>query len=135
MVLSESDSILNVHIPSSVSITPENTEASYCRAAEVVAACFPEFRPKAFACFSWLLDPQMRGMLKPTSNVLAFQSRYQRFAVKCGGQAVHSFLFRKPVERIEDWVEDTSLQRIVKQHYLNGGYIYEPGGVFFEYLR
>ena len=134
VVLSENDPILNVHIPSSVSITPENTEIAYRRAAEVVSASFPEFCPKAFACFSWLLDPQLRDMLKPTSNVLAFQSRYQLFARKCDGMAVHSFLFRKPVTRIEDWVEDTSLQRTVKAHYLAGGYIYEPGGVFFDYI-
>ena len=134
VALSEQDHIINVHIPSSVAITPENCEAAYRRAAEVWTACYPEYSPKAFACFSWLLEPQMQRMLKPTSNVLAFQNRYQRFATKSAAKGVYSFLFRKPVERIEDWVEDTSLQRIVKAHYLNGGYIYEPGGVFFTYL-
>ena len=134
-VLVREDHIINVHIPSSVAITPENCEAAYRRAAEVWTRCYPEYTPKVFTCFSWLLDPQLRRMLKPTSNVLAFQNRYQRFAMKNPGRAVDAFLFRKPVERIEDWVEDTSLQRTVKAHYLAGGYIYEPGGFFFTYLE
>ena len=134
-MLSFEDSVINVHIPSAVSFSYENMEASYSRCARIVKECFPSFKPKAFACFSWLMDPQLRNMLKPESNILKFQSKYMRFPQITQGKAVHTFLFKKPVDKIEDWGEDTSLQRKVKQHYLNGNYIYEPGGVFFQHIE
>lgn len=127
---------IGVHIPTGVDFTRENMEAAYKRCVEVLKKCFPEFKPKVFTCFSWLIDPQLKGMLKPTSNIVAFQSKYiVKFPIKCSGTGVYAFLFKKPVERLEDLCEDTSLQRTVKAHYLEGKYIYEPCGVFFDYLN
>ena len=131
VALQTEDDIINVHIPSHVPLTKENADASYARAWEVLPACYPEYQPKAFACFSWLLDPQLKQFLKPSSNLIAFQDKYRRFATKSGGKDVYSFLFKKPVEKIEEFCEDTSLQRAVKAHYLDGKYIYAQGGVFF----
>lgn len=131
VALKAEDDIINVHIPSHVLLTKENADASYARAWQVLRACYPEYAPKCFACFSWLLDPQLKQFLKPTSNLIAFQDKYQRFAMKAGGTDVYSFLFKKPVARDEELCEDTSLQRAVKAHYLSGKYIYAQGGVFF----
>ena len=131
VALQREDGILNVHIPSHVALTPENTDAAYARAWEALPKCYPEYAPKCFACFSWLLDPQLKQFLKPGSNLVAFQDKYHRFAMKSGGTDVYSFLFKKPVEKNEDLCEDTSLQRAVKAHYLNGKYIYAQGGYFF----
>ena len=131
VALQAEDDIINVHIPSHVPLTRENAEASYTRAWEVLRACYPEYAPKCIACFSWLLDPQLKQFLKPGSNLIAFQEKYMRFAMKSGGTDVYSFLFKKPVEKIEDLCEDTSLQRAVKAHYLDGKYIYAQGGLFF----
>ena len=125
------DDIINVHIPSHVSLTKENTDIAYARAWEVLRACYPEYAPKCIACFSWLLDPQLKQFLKPGSNLIAFQDKYMRFALKSGGTDVYSFLFKKPVEKNEDLCEDTSLQRAVKAYYLNGKFIYARGGLFF----
>ena len=125
------DDVLNVHIPSHVPLTKENADASYARAWKVLRACYPEYDPKCFTCFSWLMDPQLKQFLKPGSNLVAFQDKYLRFAMKSGGTDVYSFLFKKPVEKIEDLCEDTSLQRAVKAHYLDDKYIYAQGGLFF----
>ncbi len=131
VALKAEDDIINVHIPSHVPLTKENTQASYARAWEVLRACYPEYDPKCIACFSWLLDPQLKQFLKPGSNLIAFQDKYMRFAMKAVGTDVYSFLFKRPVEKNEDLCEDTSLQRAVKAHYLGGKYIYAQGGVFF----
>lgn len=131
VVMQAEDDILDVHIPSHVALTRENTDAAYARAWEVLRACYPEYAPRCFVCFSWLLDPQLKQFLKPTSNLVAFQNKFQRFAMKSCGTDVREFLFKKPVTRVEDFCEDTSLQRAVKAHYLNGNYIYAQGGIFF----
>jgi hypothetical protein len=131
VALQREDGILNVHIPSHVPLTKENANAAYARAWEVLPKCYPAFGAKVFTCFSWLLDPQLKQFLKPGSNLVAFQDKYHRFAMKSGGTDVYSFLFKKPVEKNEDLCEDTSLQRAVKAHYLSGKYIYAQGGYFF----
>ena len=132
-VLRAEDDILNVHIPSHVALTRENVDAALVRAWKVLRACYPEYAPKCFACFSWLLDPQLKQFLKPDSNLVAFQERYRLFALASCGSDVREFLFKKPVDRIEDFCEDTSLQRAVKAHYLKGNYIYAQGGVIFPH--
>ena len=131
VVLQKENGILDVHIPSHVPLTKENADAAYKRAWEVLPRCYPAFGAKAIACYSWLLDPQLKQFLKPTSNLVAFQDKYHRFAMKSCGTDVREFLFKKPVTRVEDFCEDTSLQRAVKAHYLNGNYIYAQGGIFF----
>ena len=131
VVLQRENGILNVHIPSHVALTKENVDASYARAWAVLPKCYPAYGAGVFTCFSWLLDPQLKQFLKPTSNLVAFQNKYHRFAMKSGGTDVYSFLFKKPVEKNEDLCEDTSLQRAVKAHYLSGKYIYAQGGFFF----
>ena len=130
-VLQRENGILDVHIPSHVPLTKENTDAAYARAWEVLPKCYPAYGMKAFVCFSWLLDPQLKQFLKPSSNLVAFQNKYHRFAMKSCGTDVREFLFKKPVTRVEDFCEDTSLQRAVKAHYLAGNYIYAQGGYFF----
>jgi hypothetical protein len=128
-VLRAEDDVLDIHIPSHVALTKENVDASLSRAWEVLRTCYPEYAPKCFVCFSWLLDPQLRQFLKPDSNLLAFQGRYLLFALKSCGTDVYEFLFKKPAARLEYLCEDTSLQRAVKAHYLKGNYIYAQGGV------
>ncbi|NLD87056.1 MAG: DUF5596 domain-containing protein [Clostridiales bacterium] len=132
VALEPGDEVVNVHIPDMPDFSPEAVEYSYRRFQEVVKISFPEFRYKAFACGSWLLDPQLRDMLKKDSNILSFQSKYMRFPIKSQGKAVFTFLFKNQlIKRIEDQTENTSLERAAKRHYLEGKYIYEPAGVFF----
>ena len=138
LVLTPEDNVIDVHIPIGVELTVPNMEAAYERAVKIFAECFPEFKPKAFVCFSWLMDPQLREMLNPESKIIAFQSKFLRFPMKANGDGACIFLFKNTLRKKYDipaLAEDTSLQRKVKRHYLDGKYIYDHGGVFFEYLE
>ena len=131
IAVDEGDSVINVHIPESGGFNRENIEAAYRECYDVFTKCFPEFKPKAFTCFSWLMEPRLRELLGDSSNIVGFQSKYLRFPRKSGGKAVYTFLFRvDPDTKVEDFPENSSLQRKVKALYLNGEYIYEPCGVF-----
>ena len=132
LFINETDPVISVHIPPSKDFTPENMEAAYSACLKVFAKSFPEYKPKAFYCHSWLMEPQLREMMKPTSNILAFQGKYLRFPRISDGKAILIFLYDDPT--ITDWKdlpENSSLQRAVKQHYLDGKFIYEPCGFFF----
>ncbi len=77
------------------------------------------------------MDPQLRLLLRPDANLVAFQSKYTVFPSKSSGKAVFRFVFEMPDSSPQDWPETTSLERALKKHYLSGHYIYEPGGFFF----
>jgi hypothetical protein len=134
IVLSPEDSVIGVHIPSAKHggrLSEEACEDSYTNAREIFSRCYPEYDFKAFTCGSWLMDNQLGQFLSGDSGIMRFQRKYLLYPRPATDRAVFSFLFTKPFEKLEELPEDTSLQRAIKYHYLNGKYIYEQGGVFF----
>lgn len=129
--LKKGDPVLSVHIPNKGALTKEACEESYRRAQAVFAACYPEFSYKAFHCHSWMLDPQLRCFLPESSNILAFQRKFTPYAGESQGEDVFNFVFKLQFKEYKDMPEDTSLQRALKRHYLDGKYIYEYEGIFF----
>ncbi len=124
----ESPSI-TIHIPSGPGLTPENVKASLRASLEFHRRCFPEFKPLFFHCHSWLLDTQHRQFLPPTSNILGFQSFFIHGNTTTYDNCVFDFLFRCRKENLADLPENSSLQRTIKQHLLDGNHIYEQNGV------
>ncbi len=133
IVLQNGDPVINVHIPASENFAPEIVEQSYRDGADIIKRCYPEYEHKAFVCYSWLMDPQLSDLLKPDSNIVSFQKKYKKFTMVSGGTSVMGSVFNKPYgnSNYSDLPEKTSLQRTLKNHCLNGKYIYEPGGYFF----
>lgn len=130
-VLRWGDPVLSVHIPPDESLAPAICEQSYREADALIRACYPDYQVKAFVCHSWLMDPQLSILLKPESNIVAFQQKYTVFPAPSSGKAIFRFVYERHYDRLEDLPETTSLERALKQHYLAGKYIYEPGGFFF----
>lgn len=131
-VLKKGDAVLSVHIPPNESFTKEACVLSYEKAEKILDEHFPEFEFKAFRCNSWLLDPELKNILKPESNILKFQEEYNLFPMYTQGDSVLNFVFKLRFKTFEDMPEDTSLQRALKKKYMAGEYIYEYGGVFLR---
>ena len=108
------DDILAVHIPSRGALTREACEESYRRALEIFAYFTPQHDFKAFYCHSWMMAPELADILKPDSNVLAFQSKFQKYPSKTKGLDVMNFLFKTETTPYADLPENTSLQRTLK---------------------
>ncbi len=131
-VIGECDKVINVHIPASKEFSAETIAAAYRKVREILARSFPDYKDAPIVCTSWLMSADLPALLKPESNIVAFQSQYMRFPVKASGKAVFTFLFDKPGnENIEEMPEDTSLRRKVKELYRAGGYVIESSGIFF----
>ncbi len=131
LLLKEDDSVIHIHIPEVGGFTKDKIEEAYRDCLEIFGRSFPEFEPKVFACFSWLMDPQLREILGEKSNIVGFQSKFKLFPRKSSGKGVYTFLFRVNQDTpIEEFPEKSSLQRKVKEIYLAGGNIYEPCGIF-----
>ena len=135
--LSPGDAVISVHIPRDGALNKEICDASYEEAWKIIRAAYPEYDFKAIVCNSWMLEKKLALYLKPTSNILAFQARFCPFATKAPGLAVFSFVYQFPNGTVRETIDyqalqpASSLQKIVKDIYLNGGAIYENGGFFF----
>lgn len=132
-VLAYGDPIIRLHIPATGKMTPELVDKSLEETKKFAKKYFPEFEYKAFACRSWLMDPQLDEILNDDSNIVKFRKRFRSLTCKSRGQAVFFFIFNKPNMNfdIQDLPADSSLQRALKEHYLKGKAIYELEGFFF----
>ena len=79
-----------------------------------------------------MMSPELQFHLKPTSRVLGFAAPYARFPIFSEGEDVLNFVFYLKFKTYEDLAEDTSLQRSLKRLYLDGGRLYEYGGIFAQ---
>jgi len=129
-VLSHGDLSISIHIPASGKLTDALCMESYREAKRIFAECFPDMAFKTYFCHSWLMDPQLRAMLKPDSNILKFMSRYSLYPYEASeNDDVFAFVFTDPFKTYADLPETTSLMRSIKQHYLSGKSIYVCGGI------
>ena len=137
VVLSKDDFVVDLHIPSDGKLTPESVDETIALVKDFMQKYYPDYDYKAFTCSSWLLDPQLSSLLGENSNISMFNSRFTRMALKSDGDSVFYFVFRKPdTDRasrlnLECLPEQTTLERILKGHYLEGKVIYGTAGFFF----
>ena len=132
-VLETGDPVIRLHIPPVGKMTPEMIDKTLEETKKFAKEHYPDFHYKAFACHSWLVDPQLDEILNKESNIVKFRQHFHSLTRKSGGTDVFNFIFNKPNMNfdIRDLPEDSSLQRALKQHYLSGKAIYELEGFFF----
>lgn len=135
--LKRGDPIVSVHIPAGGKLLTNLCEQAYKRMLDILNTYFSDYKYKLFACeYSWLMDPKLAEHLNENSNILNFQKKYTLYQNNSSQDAVYDFLFFEPHSTpIEKLPEDTSLRRNIKQLYINGGHIYEQGGLIFETKR
>ena len=130
--LKKGDNVLDMHIPHNSPLSPEECRRSLRMARDFFAKHYPEFRYSHFSCHSWLLDTELAGMLKPGSNILAFQ---EIFHIIEGSEsesfAALRYIFDWGTSRINlrNAYPVSSFAERVKRHVLGGGKLYERTGV------
>jgi len=123
--------IVSLHIPTDVDLRPEVLRPSVKAGLEEFYRIFPEYEGNVVYCHSWLLSPLLKDLLPGTSNILRFQELFDIAPDGTPGKDVLLWVFKNPRLPKEDYPENTSLQRKLKQFFLNGGQFLEGIG----YLR
>ncbi len=137
-VFRQGDNTIAVHIPRNGNLTKEACEESYHLARVFFEKYYPEYEYRLFSCVSWMMNKQLKQLLKPTSNIVAFLDSYCAFPVKSMGNAVLSFVFQFPdgtdLSKIDykSLPKDTSLEQSIKERYMEGNRVLEYGGIFFK---
>lgn len=132
-LLSHGDKVIALHIPVGGSLTPVEVDNTLALVKDFTAKYFPEWDYSGFICESWLLDPQLEKLLGDESNIVKFGRRFLRISVESGGQSPYYFVFMRPLDEAVDpdtLTENTRLERALKTHYINGGFIYDLFGFF-----
>lgn len=133
LCLTSQDTFPRIHIPSDGAFDRQTMEASFRRAREIFRDCYPDYPYQGFYCTSWLMSTDLQEILKPTSNILAFQSFFTQVPRSSSGAGVFSFLYGMAAaipEDLDALPENTSLQKAVKARYKAGGFIHEGAGFF-----
>lgn len=126
----QGDPVINMHIPSSGPLNPEEAEASLARAAEFYRELFSgETVP--FVMDSWLLDPDLMEML-PQGNIRRFVERFHLVSRKKGelfsdGWRVFGAEWKKDPAELP---RTTRLQTAIADYLQDGGKLGTGYGVF-----
>lgn len=123
--------VVSLHIPTDVDLRPEVLRPSVKAGMEEFFRIFPEYVGKTVYCHSWLLSPLLKDFLPENSNILKFQEMFDMEPEGIPGNGVVLWVFKNPKLPKEQYPENTSLQRKLKQFFLNDGQFVEGKG----YLR
>lgn len=128
--LKKGDMVIEVHIPECGPLDITECEKSIERAKKFFKKYFPGFKYKCFTCHSWLLDDSLREILKPTSNILAFQSLFD-IRGREESDAIFKYVFSWNTTREKLLKENalTSFAAKVKELGIKGVKFYENTGI------
>lgn len=124
----EGEAIVSLHIPTDVDLRPEVLLPSVKTGLAEFCRLFPEYEGKKVYCHSWLLSPMLKNFLPEKSNILQFQEMFDMDPMGIPGNDVLLWVFKNPKLPKEEYPENTSLQRKLKQFFLNGGVFLEGKG-------
>jgi hypothetical protein len=116
------DPALDLHIPEEGPLTPEACDRSLGWARDFFPRHLPAERYRVAICTSWLLDEQLTAYLKPTSNIVRFQRRFNLLPGDAGDgdDDVLMFVFRRAAPALDELPQRTSLERAVVAHLSAG---------------
>lgn len=127
------DLLVGLHIPPDEPFGNDVVEEALEESKKLLAKYYPDYAYKAFFCASWLLDPALVDILGAEANISKFCKRFIPFGVKSAGTSPFGYVFKKYGKdiKVEEFSENSRLQRALKKHYLDGKAIYDMHGVFF----
>jgi len=124
----DGERVVSLHIPTDVDLRPEVLRPSMKEGLEALYRLFPEYRGKRVYCHSWLLSPMLKAFLPEDSNILRFQELFSVTQDTVPAKDVLLWVFKNPRLSPEDYPENTSLQRKLKEFFLRGGEFLEGSG-------
>lgn len=123
---------ISIHIPSDSNLTPEKVTNSIEKARVFISKTFPRYRKVPYICDSWLLAPELDNFLDKDSNILSFKNRFKVIDQKQSKEFIE-FLFNvKSDTPYEELPTNTSLQKKVKNHLLEGRDISWTKGILID---
>ncbi|MEQ4208575.1 acyltransferase domain-containing protein [Actinopolymorpha sp. B9G3] len=125
---------LSVHVPPVRPLSPSLCDESFTQAREFFFRHFPEEPVTFFTCGSRLLDPQLADYLPESSNIVQLQRRFHLLPVHTEADLppadgdLAEYVFGRSYPDLDDYPQETTLQRAYVAHLRSGGHWYERTG-------
>lgn len=129
--LASGDPVVFLHIPPIRDFSPSVIDDTLQEIREFLNQYYPEYVGKQFACGSWLLCPELEGLIGSESNIVKFGKRFRVLPTRSSGTAVFYFAFLCAESKMPDLntlPESTTLLRRVKAYYQGGHAVRETTG-------
>ena len=134
--LTYGDKTINLHVPASSGLKPEQCIDSIRRMCRFSAEFHPDYDFKAIVCYSWILDAQFRDILPAGANILKFQDLGYNFTWQGheqNSEVIWRIWGRPGLDMdVKDLPAASSMERGVKEFLLNGGIFNEGVLVIFK---
>lgn len=115
---------ISIHIPSDADMTFENLKKSFDDSFDFFNKHIPQFSGLEYRCSTWLFSPEIRENLSEISKIRIFCDFFDLVVTDEKSTSFVVWLFQtNEKENFADLKENTSLQRKMKKHLLNGGSI------------
>lgn len=118
---------ISVHIPKG-NLDEDECEASYALARDFFARYF-NMTPPIFFCYSWIMQPWLLDVVPEVSRIYRFQIKYENIDFVEDLDDVLRWVFPKICENVEDYPEETIIQRATKERLRRGEIIGYGSGV------
>ena len=111
---------VSLHIPGDADLCPASVDASFRDFRAFLAVHHPDWLDVPWVCDSWMMSPALEQLLPDTSNVLAFNRRFELLHINEGYEGALDWVFPPHREVSDALPENTSLQRSMKAWLLSG---------------
>lgn len=122
---------VSIHIPSDAKLEMPLLRASWEQANALIGSVFPDYRNVPYVCGSWLLSPDLKGLLPSHSRILAFQRNF-RIEKSFPNESFREWVFKNRDIPNDALTEHTSLQRNLKAFILAGHSFHNGEGTLIE---
>lgn len=130
-LLQEDSPVLHVHIPSGEKLTLDTCRASLDRSLPFFRCYFPETDWRGLCCGTWLLDPALKKILPPSSNIVGFAGFFSPLpALPVAEEHYLHWIFGKTTSRqaIKMLPDKTRLQEAILRYLESGGTLRNGAG-------
>lgn len=128
--LNEGEQIMEVHIPSGGKLSEEECKESFEKAEKFFKKYFPEYEYNFYTCHSWLLDDNLRKILRADSNILKFREFFSVIREDDSNAAI-KYIFRWNIkeEEVQAFECLNTTQEKMKEYFISGGKLFESYGI------
>ena len=129
--LSQGDPVLEGHVPQGEPLDHEACMESY-RAAFPFFEKYFNYHAKAVHWLTWMLDPELKKILPPTSNIMQWQNDATLIPTHYKGSDIGRFVFGMKELDVKTAPRDTTLRRKVLEHIEAGGKFENYAGIIMR---
>lgn len=126
--LKKGDPVLEGHVPQGEPLDHDEVMKSYRDAFAFFEKYF-DYHPKAVHLYTWLLDPELRNILDPESNILKWANDATLIPTCYEGSNIGRFVFGMKEIDLKTAPRDTSLRRKILERMEQGAIFKDHAGI------